>query len=377
MFSGQIVLAQLNNERETLMSQDSPVTFSLSGSLVATLPKGENGYQSPAGHFKYDDSRDHPFALHKFTVIEGAPLSYNNLTDMDRLVQTMAAIYESLKRWNSSGVCGFSVAVGVKHGNPCGAGCSTDFSTGKECAIENMAMGDTRAMFGGVVMCNFSIDENLAGIMVSEGMKPGRKQLFDSVIASDFTQGAIEILSRKGDKCRLVKSPLPLDRLERDFGPKIRSVLGGVLVQPNYSLCLDFNNPDMKIFGKRDKKKEIDLLLASAVGSTSNSNTITITKDQMLIGNGVGQQDRVGAAQLAIKRAVDAGHKEKLQGAVAYSDSFFPFTDGVQVLIDAGIKCIFSTTGSRNDKEVQDLCLGNGVTLYQLPDSDARGFFGH
>ena len=82
-----------------------------------------------------------------------------------------------------------------------------------------------------------------------------------------------------------------------------------------------------------------DLILAWAVGCTSNSNTITLVKDGMLLGNGVGQQDRVGAAQLAIMRA---GEKD-LNGAVAYSDSFFPFPDAPQILIDYGIKIIFST----------------------------------
>jgi phosphoribosylaminoimidazolecarboxamide formyltransferase/IMP cyclohydrolase len=133
----------------------------------------------------------------------------------------------------------------------------------------------------------------------------------------------------------------------------------------------------MKVIGMLTNRMMKDLLIAWGIGSTSNSNTITIVNDEMLIGNGVGQQDRVGAAELAIKRAIDAGHKDKLQGAVAYSDSFFPFPDGVQVLIDHGIGAIFSTTGSVNDKKIQDLCRECGVVLCQLPDTSARGFFGH
>ena len=78
------------------------------------------------------------------------------------------------------------------------------------------------------------------------------------------------------------------------------------------------------------------MLLAWGVGCTSNSNTITIVKGGMLVGNGVGQQDRVGAAELAVKRAIDAGHRAaNCRSAVAYSDSFFPFSDGVEALIDA------------------------------------------
>jgi phosphoribosylaminoimidazolecarboxamide formyltransferase/IMP cyclohydrolase len=121
--------------------------------------------------------------------------------------------------------------------------------------------------------------------------------------------------------------------------------------------------------------KKSDLVLAWAVGSTSNSNTVTIVKDGMLFGNGVGQQDRVGCCQLAIKRATDAGHKTK--DAVAYSDSFFPFVDGVETLAKAGISAIFATSGSVRDPDVKKFCLDNNISLLMLPDSAARGFFGH
>jgi len=98
-------------------------------------------------------------------------------------------------------------------------------------------------------------------------------------------------------------------------------------------------------------------------------------KDGMLIGNGVGQQDRVGCCELALKRARDAGHDPK--GAVAYSDSFFPFEDGPQVLADAGIRAIFATSGSMRDGVVKLALDKAGVRFYALPDAEARGFFGH
>jgi phosphoribosylaminoimidazolecarboxamide formyltransferase/IMP cyclohydrolase len=123
-----------------------------------------------------------------------------------------------------------------------------------------------------------------------------------------------------------------------------------------------------------DEQKK-DIILAWAISSTSNSNTVTITKNNMLIGNGVGQQDRVSCCQLAIKRATDANHDTK--GACAYSDSFFPFVDGVEVLSKAGIKTIFATSGSVRDEEVKKFCSDNGISLAMLPDKDARGFFGH
>ena len=117
------------------------------------------------------------------------------------------------------------------------------------------------------------------------------------------------------------------------------------------------------------------MLLAWAIGSTSNSNTITLVKNEMLIGNGVGQQDRVGAAKLAIERAQRAGHE--IQGASAYSDSFFPFPDGLQTLIDAGVKAVFTSEAGIKFPEIVTLAKKAGIAFYTVHDSKGRGFFGH
>ena len=116
-------------------------------------------------------------------------------------------------------------------------------------------------------------------------------------------------------------------------------------------------------------------MLAWAVGSTSNSNTITIVKDCQLLGNGVGQQDRVGAAKLAVSRATSRDHD--VQGAAAYSDSFFPFPDGPLVLADAGITAILTSSGSVKDPEVVEVLTDKNVSVAMLPDKLGRGFFGH
>jgi phosphoribosylaminoimidazolecarboxamide formyltransferase / IMP cyclohydrolase len=128
-------------------------------------------------------------------------------------------------------------------------------------------------------------------------------------------------------------------------------------------------------FGTLERRQESDLLLAWAVGATSNSNTTTLVRNGQLIGNGVGQQDRVGGCSLAVTRARDAGHE--VTGAVAYSDSYFPFPDAPQVLIDAGVGAIFCTSGSVRDEIVLEAMLDAGVAVARLPDRDARGFFGH
>lgn len=335
--------------------------------------KGENGPQTPATLFSA--GTNDPLALDKFKVIEGASPSYNNWCDVDRLLQTMTHLAAA---WKLNFHYVPLISIGVKHGNPCGLALSGSVMTGvgRGEVAGRTILGDTRAIFGGVIMTNFTVQGDVADAMAAA--MPDGKARFDGVIAPGFDDQAIQILSRAKGKCRLLTNPaLGFDSVRLDGVPRFRYVRGGFMLQPAYTFLLNFNDPEMKVFGSGSNDAQKDLLIAWAVGCTSNSNTITIAHNGMLIGNGVGQQDRVGAAELAIKRAVDAGHKEMLQGAAAYSDSFFPFTDGVQVLIDAGIKAIFSTSGSVKDKEVQELCVKNGVTLYQLPDTKARGFFGH
>ena len=132
---------------------------------------------------------------------------------------------------------------------------------------------------------------------------------------------------------------------------------------------------DLEKSGQATETQEKDLLLAKAICDTSNSNTIALVKDAQLIGNGVGQQDRVSAANLATMRAEAANHF--IVGAVAASDSFFPFPDAPEVLIAAGVKVILSTSGSVNDSKSVDVCQKASVPLYLIPDTLGRGFFGH
>jgi phosphoribosylaminoimidazolecarboxamide formyltransferase/IMP cyclohydrolase len=201
--------------------------------------------------------------------------------------------------------------------------------------------------------------------------------MLDGIIAPAFTEGAIAMLRRKSDKCRFMANPA-LQKLEGrlDQTPRFRFVRGGFLMQPNYTFVPNFYGEQIVRYGgNATLREESDMLFAWAIGSTSNSNTITLVKDKQLIGNGVGQQDRVGAANLAITRARRSGHD--VLEAVAYSDSFFPFPDAPQILIEAGVKAIFTSSGSIRDQETINLCEKHGIALYMVSDKVGRGFFGH
>lgn len=329
------------------------------GERVATCKYGENAWQAPA-HL-YSTGTDDPLALDKFVVIEGTPPSYNNWCEIDRLLQTVTHIGGV---YAVNEVFGPAIAVGTKHGNPCGTAIGSDHME----VVKKMMAGDPLAIFGGLVMTNFEVDESLCAALTGK--------MLDGIIAPAFTEGAIAMLRRKGDKCRFVVNPA-LNGLvgNLDRTPRFRFVRGGFLAQPNYTFIPDFGRGELLMFGEATTEQQNDMMLAWAIGSTSNSNTITLVKNKQLIGNGVGQQDRVGAANLAITRAQRSGHE--VAGAVAYSDSFFPFSDGPQTLIDAGVTALFTSSGSVKDHATIDVCAKHGVALYMVADQVGRGFFGH
>lgn len=337
------------------------------GRRELTCAYGENRWQEPAG--LYATNAGGPLALHRFGCVAGSAPSYNNLCDGDRMLQTLTHIAQAVLR-----DCGMRpfVAIAAKHGNPCGA--AYDHSSSR-CALQKAIRGDTRAIFGGLMMTNFEID-GPAAEDIATFASDGQKRLLDGVFAPSFTPDAIEILARKRGKCRLLANPaLAIHSTLLDDAWRFRHVRGGFLVQPNYTYCFGFQHFAVDIYGSITPDQRNNLLLAWGVGSTSNSNTVTLAKDGMLIGNGIGQQDRVGAAKLALMRARDAGHDPA--GAVAYSDSFFPFPDGAQVLLDAGISAVLALRGSVHDREIIALFKERGVPFVTVPDDLGRGFFGH
>lgn len=326
---------------------------------------GENAWQAPAA--LYTTGSGDALAMENFKVVAGTSPSYNNLCDVDRLLQTTTHIAAAFAVNRGKTLL---TAVGCKHGNPCGATVGDDPIE----VIQKMIKGDTRAILGGLVMVNFPLDVETAEELLTYMMPTGERRLLDGVIAPSFGEKTIDMLRRKGDKCRFLANPA-LKLLGLDLALRFRYVRGGFLRQPNYTFVLDLKDPQVTKIGKLTPEQEDNLLLAWAVGSTSNSNTITLVKDGYLIGNGVGQQERVGGCVLAVRRARDANHE--IPGASAYSDSFFPFTDGPEVLAEAGVKIIFASSGSVRDKEVQQFCQKGDMVLYLIPDKFGRGFFGH
>jgi phosphoribosylaminoimidazolecarboxamide formyltransferase/IMP cyclohydrolase len=353
---------------------------------IAPTKYGENPQQAEAAFYADNRVATDPLGLDQFEHVQGMERSFINMTDIDRLLQTVTHIAAGLDR-NFNTVP--NIAVGVKHGNACGAGVA---DTAVE-AIQKMLEGDTRAIYGGVIMLNAAIDKPVAEALMHHAIDGDKPRLLDGVVGASVTDEALELLSR--NKLRVVVNPAlaGLNANSLDTTRRIRPVRGGVLEQPNYDFILDLSADYMESHGDVTDQQKRDMITAWAIGATSNSNTITIVKDGKLIGNGVGQQDRVGAGQLALTRTTIALpkleeqgenivlqvtlNKQKLGGAVAYSDSFFPFPDGPELLARAGITVILASRGSVTDETVITSLTGKGVTVYTLPDKVGRGFYMH
>ncbi len=338
------------------------------GALHTPCKYGENAPQVPAGYFS-SNSGD-PLGLDQFTLVAGDTPSYNNLCDVDRLLQSITHVAATFAINRDQVPC---IAIAVKHGNACGAAIGSDPTD----VLVDTVMGDPEAIFGGLLMTNFPIDEALASTILHHGMDGDVTRKLDGIMAPSFTAEAVELLRRKKDKCRFLANPA-LGTLTRDCldtHDRYRYVRGGFLRQPNYVFVLDLNHQELSWNGTPTAQQEDDLLLAKPLCDTGNSNTITLVRDGKLIGNGTGQQHRGWSSRLSVLKAHYSNHTTK--GAVVASDSFFPVTDGPRILCDNGVAVIFASRGSIADKHITETIAGYGVTFVTLPDSVGRGFCCH
>lgn len=342
------------------------------GELVFTCKYGENAYQVPAGFYRNPLSPPDPLDFTNFRLIFGQPLSYNNIGDLNRLTVTMTRIAAAFDK-NRQRVP--HIALVVKHCNACGAAFS--FTDPAE-AVKKMVLGDQQAIFGGLVMTNFTVDEEIAELLLHYKILEG-KRLFDSIFAPEFKDDTVQLFKRKEGKCRLADNPA-LFRLglgSLDYSEIIRGTRNNhFLNQPNYSFVLDFNDPDLKRFGPPlTLEQENDLLLAKSICDTTNSNTSTLVRDGQLIGNAASRQSRHRSVWLACEDAIHSKHL--IPGAVLATDSFFPFADGAMIAKQYGANIVLASSGSRNDQEVIDFCEQEGMSLLMIPDAKGRGFCFH
>lgn len=303
--------------------------WGLGGGFVQELRYGENPQQR-ATWFRKRGSLN---GLHKAKVLQGKELSYNNLLDLDAAITAVS---------DFKGPC----AVAVKHNNPCGV------ATGKNPAeVLNSALAaDPVSVFGGIIAVNFTVDAGMAEALA--------KIFLECIVAPSFSADALSYLATKKN-LRLLEWA-DLGKTQESL--KVRSILGGFLVQSTDRIDAGTWNPGWSVVGANPPEAvRNDLLLAWNVAARLKSNAIAIAGGGKTLGLGMGQVNRVDAVEQAIHRW-QTFHKDE-KNAVLASDAFFPFADSIEKIAAAGIKYVIQPGGSVRDDEVVAAAEKHGITL--------------
>ena len=301
---------------------------------AAVLRYGENPHQPAA---LYTSSFVPEPGLAQAEQLHGKEMSYNNYVDADAAVR---AAYDHGDQP--------TVAI-IKHANPCGiaVGDTIDVAYAKAHAC------DPVSAFGGIIATNRPVTAEMAEQV---------KDVFtEVVVAPAFDDAALEILKGKKNIRLLTCAPPPRG------GAEIRPISGGLLMQSRDTVDAEVegggDDParwNLVAGQAADKGTLADLAFAWKAIRAVKSNAILLARDGASVGVGMGQVNRVDSCHLAVSRAGEG----RAHGAVAASDAFFPFADGLQVLLDAGVSAVVAPGGSMRDQEVIDAARAAGVTMY-------------
>lgn len=305
-----------------------PAQLNLNVKLVQTMRYGENPHQQAAF---YRDIHPCRGSIANYQQTQGKALSYNNIADAD-------AAWECVKTFDSP------ACVIVKHANPCGVAIAENLCE----AYKRAFATDPTSSFGGIIAFNREVDLETAQTVSA--------QFLEVLIAPAYSMDALAYLSRK-TSVRVLNIPLAheANRFE------IKRVGGGLLVQTPDKLNL---NPDSLrvVSNKQPTIQQLeDLLFAWRVAKYVKSNAIVFCGQGRTLGIGAGQMSRVDSTRIAAAKARNAGLS--LVGAVAASDAFFPFSDGVDVIAENGIEAIIQPGGSIRDEEVFAAADAHGIVM--------------
>lgn len=303
-----------------------PPTLTVTYDLKQGLRYGENPHQKAAF---YQSLQQPSYSVVNSQQLHGKELSYNNIADAN-------AALEILQEFEGS------AAVAVKHMNPCGVGLGITI----EEAYEKAYQADPVSIFGGIVALNQEVSKELAEKL---------HQLFlEIVIAPSFSAEALEILMQKKN-IRLLVTDMS-QRLQS--GMKLSSVKGGLLVQELDTLQVKESELECVTEAQPTEEDLKQLLFGFNVCKHVKSNAITLVKNDMTIGVGAGQMNRVGSAKIALEQA-----GELANGAYLASDAFFPMADTVELAAKYGIKAIIQPGGSIKDQDSIDACNKHGICM--------------
>ena len=318
--------AMIANYFNEINEVEVPEKLTVTYDLKQTLRYGENPHQKAAF---YQTLHKPSYSVVASEQLHGKELSYNNIAD------TNAAL-EILSEFEGA------AAVAVKHMNPCGVGLGSTIEEAYTKAYE----ADSTSIFGGIVALNREVSKELAEEL--------HKIFLEIVVAPSFTQDALDILKQKKN-IRLLTTDMT-ERLQP--GQKLVSVKGGLLVQELDTLQVNKEDLECVTEAKPTGEDLKQLLFGFQVCKHVKSNAITLVKNDMTIGVGAGQMNRVGSAKIALEQAGALA-----DGAYLASDAFFPMPDTVELAAKYGVKAIIQPGGSIKDQDSIDACNKHGIAM--------------
>ncbi len=296
------------------------------------LRYGENPHQSAAF---YSDLNPAPGSLVSARQLQGKELSYNNIADAD-------AAWECVKSFDTP------ACVIVKHANPCGVA----VGAGPLQAYQKAFQTDPTSAFGGIIAFNRAVDQATAEAV--------SRQFVEVLMAPAFSDEALAVLKAKAN-VRVPQIELPADMASTRHALDIKRVGSGLLIQSADQH--ELQRSDLKVVTRLQPTEAQldDLLFAWKVAQYVKSNAIVFCGQGMTLGVGAGQMSRLDSARIASIKAEHAGLS--LKGSAVASDAFFPFRDGLDVVIDHGASCVIQPGGSMRDQEVIDAANERGVAM--------------
>jgi len=309
---------------------DFPAQYTRSYEKVLDLTYGENPHQR-AAYYAETGARTHLMSM--VSKLHGKELTFNNLLDLDsgrRLIEDFE----------------LPMAAIIKHNNPCGAAVGASIGAAFDAALAT----DPQSAFGGIYCFNRPIDRELAEKL--------NAMFVEAVFAPGYDEDAFELLQEKPN-VRILENQerrtVPIAE------PDLKRVRGGFLVQDRDTGLEEREVMDVATERKPSEEEWGELLFAMRICKHVRSNAIVLTRELGTVGIGAGQMSRVDSVRVALDKARAA--ELPLEGAVLASDAFFPFADGPQLAIDAGVRAIIQPGGSQRDPEVIDACNAAGVAM--------------
>ncbi|HET9822293.1 MAG TPA: bifunctional phosphoribosylaminoimidazolecarboxamide formyltransferase/IMP cyclohydrolase [Burkholderiaceae bacterium] len=306
-----------------------PAVFSLQLTKTQDMRYGENPHQSAAF---YRDAGVARGLLAGWTQLQGKELSYNNIADAD-------AAWECVKTFAETPAC-----VIVKHANPCGVAVGATVGDAYAKAFQT----DPTSAFGGIIAFNAPLDGDAAEQVA--------RQFVEVLIAPEITPAARAVFAGK-QNVRLLEVPLARATNTLDM----KRVGGGVLLQSADARNVEASELRVVTRNAPTPQQLDDLLFAWKVAKFVKSNAIVFCGGGMTLGVGAGQMSRIDSARIAGIKAANAGLV--LEGSAVASDAFFPFRDGLDVVVDAGARCVIQPGGSMRDDEVIAAADERGIAM--------------